>query len=107
MRNRIVALSIAGLAIAAAVSNADLASAKKGADDPAGHIRQSQGADNPTSSTPTPTVTPTTKPSPTSAPAPTSTPAPTSSKGADNPGGNQRRGRGGGGGGADNGANHR
>ena len=47
MRNRLAALLIAGLAVAGAIANAGVASAKHGADDPAGHIRHSQGADNP------------------------------------------------------------
>lgn len=46
MRNRIAALLIAGLAVTGAMSTAGVASAKHGADDPAGHVRQSQGVDN-------------------------------------------------------------
>jgi hypothetical protein len=46
MRTRIAALLIVGLAVAGALSTAGVASAKHGADDPAGHVRHSQGADD-------------------------------------------------------------
>jgi hypothetical protein len=46
MRKRISALLVAGLAVAAAGSFTTVATAKHGADDPAGHVRQARGADD-------------------------------------------------------------
>lgn len=47
MRKRVSTLLIAVLALAAFGGTASVATAKHGADDPAGHIRQSRGADDP------------------------------------------------------------
>jgi hypothetical protein len=46
MRKRISALLITGLAIAAVGSSASVATAKHGADDPAGHVRHGHGTDD-------------------------------------------------------------
>lgn len=47
MRKRISTLMIAVVALAAFGGTASVATAKHGADDPAGHVRQSGGADDP------------------------------------------------------------
>ncbi|MCW1958096.1 MAG: hypothetical protein KIH64_006035 [Mycobacterium sp.] len=58
MGNRIAALLIAGTAVTGLLIGAGEAGARRGADDPAGHIRQSQGADDATtSSAPTASTT--------------------------------------------------
>jgi hypothetical protein len=46
MRRRISALLITGLAVAAVGTSANVAVAKNGADDPAGHVRHGHGADD-------------------------------------------------------------
>jgi hypothetical protein len=47
MHKRISTLLVAGLAVAAVGTTADVATARQGADDPAGHVRHSRGADDP------------------------------------------------------------
>jgi hypothetical protein len=46
MRKRFTSLLVAGLAVAAAGMTPGIAAAKHGADDPAGHVRHSRGADD-------------------------------------------------------------
>ncbi len=80
MRKRITSLLVAGLAVAAAGMTPSVAAAKHGADDAAGHVRHSRGADD--SST-------------------RSTSRQRRGRGADDRAGHQRRGRG-----TDDGPNH-
>jgi hypothetical protein len=81
MHKRITALLIAGLAVAAVGGSATVASAKHGADDPAGHVRHSRGADDTSKTAKT---------------------AVRRGRGADDAAGHQRHGHG-----ADDGPNHR
>jgi hypothetical protein len=48
MRKRLTSLLVAGLAVTAVGVTPGIAAAKHGADDPAGHVRHSRGADDST-----------------------------------------------------------
>jgi hypothetical protein len=83
MSKRITSLLVAGLAVAAVGVTPGAAVAKHGADDPAGHVRHSRGADDSTTTRTTRTRTR------------------TRTRGADDAAGHHRRGRG-----TDDGPNH-
>jgi hypothetical protein len=85
MSKRITSLLVAGLAVAAVGVTPGVATAKHGADDPAGHVRHSRGADDSAATHKTRSRTRTR----------------TRGRGADDAAGHQRRGRG-----ADDGPNH-
>ena len=80
MRKRVTSLLVGGLAVAAAGMTPGIATARHGADDPAGHVRHSRGADDN---------------------AARSTTRQRRGRGADDGAGHQRRGRG-----TDDGPNH-
>jgi hypothetical protein len=82
MPKRIASLLVAGLAVAAVGITPGVAAAKHGADDPAGHVRHSRGADD-------------------SATSRSTTRTRTRTRGADDTAGHHRRGRG-----TDDGPNH-
>lgn len=88
MSKRITSLFVAGLAVAAVGVTPGVAAAKHGADDPAGHVRHSRGADDSSASRTTQRSR-------------TRTRTRGRGRGADDAAGHRRRGRG-----ADDGPNH-